>query len=300
MRPEVDIFAENALEARRAHRRDPRREAAGPALGLPEDQAEAGLRLAARRRGRRVARRRRRREGRADRDRLRGARAVAREGGRGARRGEEDRRGARGEGRRGRARGRDARSARTPTSCPIVAAVVRRTLLGVGRPPGRDGGARMSAPTRLRRRRTPSPSTRRSAAATSARRRCSSRRATGTSTRASTRRPPPPTGACRSWDPSGPDGQPACLDDCRAGRALLRGRRLSGRRVRVSGVLLAAGASTRFGSPKMLAPVRPKGGNPMLAQVIETWRDAGFDGDRRRARWRRAEIRERTEERFLR
>src|SRR5512140_123399 len=46
--------------------------------------------------------------------------------------------------------------------------------------------------------------------------------------------------------------------------------------MRVSGVLLAAGASTRFGSPKMLAPV-PPGGRPMLAHVIDTWRDAGFE-----------------------
>src|SRR5512140_3067039 len=46
--------------------------------------------------------------------------------------------------------------------------------------------------------------------------------------------------------------------------------------MRVSGVLLAAGASTRFGSPKMLAPV-PPGGRPMLAHVIDTWRSAGFE-----------------------
>jgi molybdenum cofactor cytidylyltransferase len=46
--------------------------------------------------------------------------------------------------------------------------------------------------------------------------------------------------------------------------------------VRVSGVLLAAGASTRFGSPKMLAPV-PPGGRPMLAHVIDTWGEAGFE-----------------------
>ena len=43
----------------------------------------------------------------------------------------------------------------------------------------------------------------------------------------------------------------------------------------VSAVLLAAGASTRFGSPKMLAPVPPEG-RPMLAHVIDTWRGAGF------------------------
>lgn len=69
--------------------------------------------------------------------------------------------------------------------------------------------------------------------------------------------------------------------------------------MRVSGVLLAAGASTRFGSPKMLAPV-PPGGRPMLAHVIDTWRDAGFEeivvvlGSRARV------IRERTEEDLLR
>jgi CTP:molybdopterin cytidylyltransferase MocA len=40
-------------------------------------------------------------------------------------------------------------------------------------------------------------------------------------------------------------------------------------------VLLAAGASTRFGSQKMLAPVPPDG-RPMLARVIDTWRAAGF------------------------
>jgi CTP:molybdopterin cytidylyltransferase MocA len=45
--------------------------------------------------------------------------------------------------------------------------------------------------------------------------------------------------------------------------------------VSVSAVLLAAGASTRFGSPKMLAPV-PPAGRPMLAHVIDTWRSAGF------------------------
>lgn len=43
----------------------------------------------------------------------------------------------------------------------------------------------------------------------------------------------------------------------------------------VSGVLLAAGASARFGSPKMLAPVPPER-RPMLAHVIDTWRGAGF------------------------
>ncbi|MEO8055399.1 MAG: nucleotidyltransferase family protein [Acidobacteriota bacterium] len=67
----------------------------------------------------------------------------------------------------------------------------------------------------------------------------------------------------------------------------------------VSAVLLAAGASTRFGSPKMLAPVPPRG-RPMLAHVIDTWRSAGFaeivvvlgSGAR--------EIREKTEEDLLR
>ena len=67
----------------------------------------------------------------------------------------------------------------------------------------------------------------------------------------------------------------------------------------VSAILLAAGASTRFGSPKMLAPVPPEG-RPMLAHVIDTWRGAGFAeivvvlGSRAR------EIRERNEEDLLR
>jgi len=46
--------------------------------------------------------------------------------------------------------------------------------------------------------------------------------------------------------------------------------------VHVSAVLLAAGASTRFGSPKMLAAVPPDG-RPMLAHVVDTWRGAGFE-----------------------
>jgi molybdenum cofactor cytidylyltransferase len=46
--------------------------------------------------------------------------------------------------------------------------------------------------------------------------------------------------------------------------------------VRVSGVLLAAGASSRFGSPKMLAPVPPEG-TPLLRRVLETWLGSGFD-----------------------
>jgi molybdenum cofactor cytidylyltransferase len=41
-------------------------------------------------------------------------------------------------------------------------------------------------------------------------------------------------------------------------------------------VLLAAGASTRFGSPKMLAPVPPEG-IPLLRRVLETWLGSGFD-----------------------
>ena len=46
--------------------------------------------------------------------------------------------------------------------------------------------------------------------------------------------------------------------------------------MRVSGVLLAAGASSRFGSPKMLAPVPPEG-IPLLRRVLETWLGSGFD-----------------------
>jgi len=46
--------------------------------------------------------------------------------------------------------------------------------------------------------------------------------------------------------------------------------------VRVSGVLLAAGASSRFGSPKMLAPVG-ENGEPLLQRVCETWLDVGVD-----------------------
>jgi CTP:molybdopterin cytidylyltransferase MocA len=46
--------------------------------------------------------------------------------------------------------------------------------------------------------------------------------------------------------------------------------------VRVSGVLLAAGASTRFGSPKMLAPVG-EDRKPLLQTVCETWLGAGID-----------------------
>lgn len=67
----------------------------------------------------------------------------------------------------------------------------------------------------------------------------------------------------------------------------------------VSAVLLAAGASTRFGSPKMLAPVPPDG-RPMLAHVIDTWRGAGFAEIVVVLGSRAAEIREKTEEDILR
>lgn len=67
----------------------------------------------------------------------------------------------------------------------------------------------------------------------------------------------------------------------------------------VSGVLLAAGASTRFGSPKMLAPVPPDG-RPMLARVIETWRGVGFAEIVVVLGKDAAELRARTEGRFLR
>jgi len=46
------------------------------------------------------------------------------------------------------------------------------------------------------------------------------------------------------------------------------------RRVFVSAILLAAGSSTRFGSPKLLAEV---GGQPMLARVIRAFCSAGVD-----------------------
>jgi molybdenum cofactor cytidylyltransferase len=42
----------------------------------------------------------------------------------------------------------------------------------------------------------------------------------------------------------------------------------------VSAILLAAGASTRFGSPKLLAEV---GGEPILRRVIRTYTSAGVD-----------------------
>jgi CTP:molybdopterin cytidylyltransferase MocA len=67
----------------------------------------------------------------------------------------------------------------------------------------------------------------------------------------------------------------------------------------VSAVLLAAGASTRFGSPKMLAPV-PPAGRPMLAHVIETWRLAGFAEIVVVLGCQAAEIQEKSEEGFLR
>ena len=41
-------------------------------------------------------------------------------------------------------------------------------------------------------------------------------------------------------------------------------------------MLLAAGASTRFGSPKMLAPVGDDR-KPLLQKVCETWLEAGID-----------------------
>lgn len=44
----------------------------------------------------------------------------------------------------------------------------------------------------------------------------------------------------------------------------------------VSGVLLAAGASTRFGSPKMLAPLG-EDRKPLLQKISETWLEAGID-----------------------
>ncbi|MCM3875058.1 MAG: NTP transferase domain-containing protein, partial [Thermoanaerobaculia bacterium] len=44
----------------------------------------------------------------------------------------------------------------------------------------------------------------------------------------------------------------------------------------VSGVLLAAGASSRFGSPKMLAPVGEER-TPLLRRVLEIWLGSGFD-----------------------
>ena len=43
----------------------------------------------------------------------------------------------------------------------------------------------------------------------------------------------------------------------------------------VSGVLLAAGASSRFGSPKMLAPFG-ENRKPLLQMVCETWLEAGI------------------------
>ena len=72
-------------------------------------------------------------------------------------------------------------------------------------------------------------------------------------------------------------GRPARLPRRLPGRPrVLRGRRLSGPALFVSGVLLAAGASTRFGSPKMLAPVG-EDRKPLLRRVLETWLASGFD-----------------------
>jgi len=44
----------------------------------------------------------------------------------------------------------------------------------------------------------------------------------------------------------------------------------------VSAILLAAGASARFGSPKLLAPV-DAGGTPLIRRVLNTWTSASFD-----------------------
>jgi molybdenum cofactor cytidylyltransferase len=46
--------------------------------------------------------------------------------------------------------------------------------------------------------------------------------------------------------------------------------------VLVAGVLLAAGASSRFGSPKLLAAVDERG-TPLIRKVLETWTNAGFE-----------------------
>lgn len=69
--------------------------------------------------------------------------------------------------------------------------------------------------------------------------------------------------------------------------------------VHVSAVLLAAGASARFGSPKMLAPV-PPAGRPMLAHAIDTWRGAGFREVVVVLGHGAADLRETTEEELLR
>jgi CTP:molybdopterin cytidylyltransferase MocA len=69
--------------------------------------------------------------------------------------------------------------------------------------------------------------------------------------------------------------------------------------VHVSAVLLAAGASTRFGSLKMLAPVPPEG-RPMLAHVVDAWRGAGFEEIVVVLGHGAENLRARIEERFLR
>lgn len=69
--------------------------------------------------------------------------------------------------------------------------------------------------------------------------------------------------------------------------------------MRVSGVLLAAGASTRFGSPKMLAPVG-EDGKLLLQKVCETWLEAGIDDLLIVLGCDAADIRARVEENLLR
>jgi len=219
-RPEVDIFAENSLK--------PGELIVEIHVDKPQDlrsayrknQAEAGLRLAARGRGGRVAQ-----EGGVARDvrivigsaapvpwRAKAAEEIVEE--------------------RGSDAALAARAAQaaldgaTPLGknaykLPIVAAAVRRTLLASAGLAVDAEADVVSAPAASAVR-TPSPSIPRCAAGTFARRRCSSRRETGTSTRASTRRRRRRTGAFRSWGRR-PDGQPACLDDCRAGRACFEG-----------------------------------------------------------------------------
>lgn len=62
----------------------------------------------------------------------------------------------------------------------------------------------------------------------------------------------------------------------RAGRAPLaelRWASMSAPSGRVAAVLLAAGSSTRFGSPKMLAPI---GGEPLVRRVARAFVEAGF------------------------
>ena len=69
--------------------------------------------------------------------------------------------------------------------------------------------------------------------------------------------------------------------------------------MRVSGVLLAAGASSRFGSPKMLAPVGGDG-KLLLQKVCEAWLEAGIDDLLIVLGCDAAEIRARLEENLLR